>query len=96
MAERPVALPPVTREAQYGHGPPSHTAAECARKSREMDDHLAAWEPKLMDMLKMSRDAIARSRQVLDAINGRDAKSRRHRRVRSNAGGTALTEVAND
>jgi hypothetical protein len=51
----------------------SHTA-ECHRKSAEMDDRLAAWGPKLMDMLSNSRDAIARSRQILGDINGRDGK----------------------
>jgi hypothetical protein len=59
------------------HSTPSNWAAitaECARTSRAMDNRLAEWGPKLMDMLGHSRDAVARSRHVLDALNNRDAK----------------------
>ena len=58
------------------HGTASHraTTVGCARKSHAMDDHLAEWGPKLMTMLGHSRDAVARSRRLLDALNTRDAK----------------------
>ena len=59
------------------HSTPSNCAAitaECARKSRAMGNRLAEWGPKLMDMLGRSRDAVAQGRQLLDALNNRDAK----------------------
>jgi hypothetical protein len=48
--------------------------ADCARNSRAMDDRLAAWGLKLMEMLSDSRRAIARSRHFLTEIDDRDGR----------------------
>jgi hypothetical protein len=39
-----------------------------------MGDRLAAGEPKLMDMVSRSKDALARFHRLLDALSNRDAK----------------------
>jgi hypothetical protein len=48
--------------------------AECARKFLELDNNLARWESRLMDMLGTSRDSIARSRQLINDIHERNGK----------------------
>jgi hypothetical protein len=77
VTESLLVLPPVTREHNMDHSTPSDYAAitaECARKSRAMDDRLAEWGPKLMDKLGRRQDTLARSRHLLGALNNRDAK----------------------
>ena len=41
-------------------------------KYLEMDARLAEWEPKLMDILSKSRDAVAHSRHLLGNMNDRN------------------------
>ena len=48
--------------------------AECARKYLEVDNSLARWNRADIEMLSTSRDAIARSRKLLIAINERHPK----------------------
>jgi hypothetical protein len=47
---------------------------EAARKSREMDDRLAALDADDMDRLARSRESVARSEQLLARLKGRDGK----------------------
>ena len=49
--------------------------AECARKSLELDNSLARWDSATIEMLSASRDAIARSRQLISDINERNIRS---------------------
>ena len=46
--------------------------AECARKSLELDNRLAAWDRDLMELLSNSRDAIAHSRRILSEMRDRN------------------------
>jgi hypothetical protein len=48
--------------------------AECSRKLVELDHRFAASDGGLMEMLSTSREAVARSRQLLSEIRDRDAK----------------------
>jgi len=48
--------------------------AACARKSRELDNGLARWESDNIELLSASREAIARSHQLIRDINERNGK----------------------
>jgi peroxiredoxin len=55
----------------------SHCAAltaECARKSVELDNSFASLESDNIELLRTSRDAIARSRQLIRDISERNGK----------------------
>jgi hypothetical protein len=44
---------------------------ECARKSLELDNRLAAFDRDLVKLLSSSRDAIRHSRQILSEMRDR-------------------------
>jgi hypothetical protein len=55
----------------------SHCAvltAECVRKSLELDNSFASLEAASIELLRTSRDAIARSSQLIRDINERNGK----------------------
>jgi len=77
VAERPVALLPEKGAPQKDHPVVSECAAltaACARKSRELDNSHVRWESDNIELFSASREAIARSRQLMSDINERNGK----------------------
>jgi hypothetical protein len=76
VAERPVALPPRQTERAMPHPIAVRCLANtiaAARKSREMDDRLAASDADDIDRLAKSREAVAESEHLLARLK-RDGK----------------------
>ena len=48
--------------------------AECVRKSLELDNRFASLESDNIELLRTSRDAIARSLQLIRGINDRTGR----------------------